>query len=237
MDLVRNLISLGRNVREENKVKVRQPISEVVLDGKNKEILNDLVDLIKEELNVKNVVFENDLSKYMNYFVKPNFKEVGKIFGSNIKEFANKLESLSTEDILKLENNETISMVISGDNYDVNKDMFDLRISSKEGFNVGSLNNNFVILNTTLTEDLVLEGLARECVSKVQQLRKNNDFNIVDRINLYYSSDEEFDKCVSKFESYIKDETLALTITKSDSLTDSYDLNGHDVKLKVEKAS
>ena len=184
MDLVRDLISLGRNVREENKVKVRQPISEVVLDGKTKKVLNDLVDLIKEELNVKEVVFEDDLSKYMNYFVKPNFKEVGKVFGSNIKEFATKLEGLSTEDILKLENGETISMEVAGNNYDVNKDMVDIRISSKEGFNVGSENNNFVILNTTLTEDLILEGLARECVSKVQQLRKSSDFNIVDRINL-----------------------------------------------------
>ncbi len=160
MDLVRDLISLGRNVREENKVKVRQPISEVVLDGKTKKVLNDLVDLIKEELNVKEVVFEDDLSKYMNYFVKPNFKEVGKVFGSNIKEFANKLESLSTENILKLENNETVSMDIAGTTYDVTKDMVDIRISSKEGFNVGSENNNFVILNTTLTEDLILEGLA-----------------------------------------------------------------------------
>ena len=235
MDLVRNLISLGRNVREENKVKVRQPISEVVLDGKNKEILKDLVDLVKEELNVKEVVFENDLSKYMNYFVKPNFKEVGKVFGANIKEFATKLETLSTEDILKLENGETISMEVAGTTYKVNKDMVDIRISSKEGFNVGSENNNFVILNTTLTEDLILEGLARECVSKVQQLRKSADFNIVDRINLYYSGDADFDKCILKFDSYIKDETLALSITKDDSLTDVFDLNGHDVKLKVEK--
>ena len=235
MDLVRDLISLGRNVREENKVKVRQPISEVVLDGKTKKVLNDLVDLIKEELNVKEVVFEDDLSKYMNYFVKPNFKEVGKVFGSNIKEFANKLESLSTENILKLENNETVSMDIAGTTYDVTKDMVDIRISSKEGFNVGSENNNFVILNTTLTEDLILEGLARECVSKVQQLRKSSDFNIVDRINLYYSGDEDFDKAIEKFEKYIKDETLSLSITKDDNLTESFDLNGHDVKLKVEK--
>ena len=235
MDLVRDLISLGRNVREENKVKVRQPISEVVLDGKNKEILKDLVDLIKEELNVKNVVFENDLSKYMNYFVKPNFKEVGKVFGPNIKEFASKLEELSTEDILKLENDESINMVIADESYDVTKNMVDIRISSKEGFNVGSENNNFVILNTTLTEDLILEGLARECVSKVQQLRKSADFNIVDRINLYYFGDEDFDKCIEKFDKYIKDETLSLSITKDDSLTESFDLNGHDVKLKVEK--
>ncbi len=235
MDLVRNLISLGRNVREENKVKVRQPISEVVLDGKNKQILNDLVDLIKEELNVKEVVFENDLSKYMNYFVKPNFKEVGKVFGSNIKEFASKLEGITTDDILKLENGESITMDVAGTSYDVNKDMVDIRISSKEGFNVGSENNNFVILNTTLTEELILEGLARECVSKVQQLRKNNDFNIVDRINLYYSGDEDFKKCVSEFDSYIKDETLSLLIKEDASLTESFDLNGHDVKLKVEK--
>ena len=233
MDLVRDLISLGRNVREENKVKVRQPISEVVLDGKNEVVLKDLVDLIKEELNVKEVVFENDLSKYMNYFVKPNFKEVGKVFGANIKEFASKLEDLSTEDILKLENDETISMNIAGEDYSVTKDMVDIRISSKEGFNVGSENNNFVILNTTLTEDLILEGLARECVSKVQQLRKTADYNIVDRIKLYYSGDEDFDRCISKFEKYIKDETLS--IDKDDSLTESFDLNGHDVKLKVEK--
>ena len=235
MDLVRDLISLGRNVREENKVKVRQPISEVVLDGKNKGILNDLVDLIKEELNVKEVVFENDLSKYMNYFVKPNFKEVGKLFGSNIKEFASVLEGLSGEDISKLENGETIKLDVAGTTYDVNKDMVDIRISSKEGFNVGSENNNFVILNTTLTEDLLLEGLARECVSKVQQLRKNCDFNIVDRIKLYYSGDLDFDLCVSKFESYIKDETLAVELVKDNNLSESFDLNGHNVKLKVEK--
>ncbi|MCR5787522.1 MAG: isoleucine--tRNA ligase [Bacilli bacterium] len=235
MDLVRNLISLGRNVREENKVKVRQPISEVVLDGKNKDILNDLVDLIKEELNVKEVVFENDLSKYMNYFVKPNFKEVGKVFGSNIKEFATKLESLTTEDVQKLENSESLSMDIAGENYEINKDMVDIRISSKEGFNVGAENNNFVILNTNLTEDLILEGLARECVSKVQQLRKNSDFNITDRINLYYYGDEDFDKCIEKFESYIKDETLALSIAKEENIEECFDLNGHNIKLKVEK--
>ena len=235
MDLVRDLISLGRNVREENKVKVRQPISEVVLDGKNKEILKDLVDLIKEELNVKEVVFENDLSKYMNYFVKPNFKEVGKVFGANIKEFASKLEALSTDDILKLENGESINMEIAGSSYDVTKDMVDIRISSKDGFNVGAENNNFVILNTTLTEELILEGLARECVSKVQQLRKNNDFEITDRIKLYYCGDSDFDKCIKTFDKYIKDETLSLEVTKDDSLIDSFDLNGHDVKLKVEK--
>ena len=87
MDKVRDLISIGRYVREENRIKVRQPLSELLLDKSIEKIIGDLTDLIKEELNVKDVTFIKDNSKYMNYFVKPNFKEVGKVFGKNIKEF------------------------------------------------------------------------------------------------------------------------------------------------------
>ena len=87
MDLVRDLISLGRNVREETKIKVRQPISEIFLDVKNKSIIGELTSLIKEELNVKEVVFLEDLSSYMNFTVKPNFKEVGKVFGKSQKKY------------------------------------------------------------------------------------------------------------------------------------------------------
>ena len=87
MDLVRDLISIGRNVREESKIKVRQPISEILLDKKKEKVIGELTSLIKEELNVKEVIYTDDLSTYMNFMVKPNFKEVGKIFGKNIKEF------------------------------------------------------------------------------------------------------------------------------------------------------
>ena len=89
MDLVRDLISTGRYVREENKIKVRQPISECLVDGKYESILGDLVNLIKEELNVKKVVFVNDLSKYMNFTIKPNFKVCGAMFGPKMKEYQN----------------------------------------------------------------------------------------------------------------------------------------------------
>lgn len=109
MDLVRNLISLGRNVREEEKIKVRQPISEVILDGKNKEILKGLEELIKEELNVKNIIFENDLTKYMNLSVKPNFKEAGKILGNKMKDFVKFLSNLSEEEIENIQKDKTVS--------------------------------------------------------------------------------------------------------------------------------
>ena len=103
MDLVRSLISVGRYVREETKIKVRQPLSEALIDGKNKELISDLVPLIEEELNIKNVIFTDSLDEYMNMSVKPNFKEVGKVFGPLIKEFQTKLEGLSKEEISKLE--------------------------------------------------------------------------------------------------------------------------------------
>jgi isoleucyl-tRNA synthetase len=237
MDLVRNLISIGRYVREEAKIKVRQPLSEALIDGKNKEIIGNLIPLIEEELNVKKVEFVDNLGKYMNFLVKPNFKLVGKIFGPNIKEFASLLENLSEEEINKLNNNEPINMIIGGNSYEINKEMVDIRISSKEGFNVGMEDNNFIILNTELTPDLIDEGIAREFVSKVQNIRKTKDYNVVDRINIYVNGDEEFIKSLNNFKGYIEKETLAEAIIKKDELTESYDLNGHNVYIEIEKSS
>ena len=235
MDLVRSLISIGRFVREETKIKVRQPLSEALLDGKNKDLISDLVPLIQEELNIKEVVFVDDLNEYMNLSVKPNFKTVGKVFGPLIKEFQTKLETLSAEEISKLQKGGVVNMEIGGEDKEITLDMVDIRISSKEGFNVGMENNNFIILDTTLTDELILEGIAREMVSKVQQLRKNKDFNVADRITLFYNGDEEVDKCVASFSEYIKNETLSLDIVKKDGLSEKCDLNGHDCYIDVER--
>ena len=235
MDLVRSLISIGRYVREENKIKVRQPLNEVLIDGKNESLINDLVPLIKEELNIKKVTFASDLTKYMNMSVKPNFKEVGKVFGPKIKEFQTKLESLSEDEITKLYAGDEINMNISNEEISVNKNMVDIRISAKDGFNVGMENNNFVILDTTLTEDLILEGIAREMISKIQNMRKEKDFNVVDRITLYYNGDEKIEKCIKEYGEYIKKETLALELIKKDNLEEKFDLNGHETYLDIRR--
>ncbi len=229
MDLIRDLISLGRNAREESKVKVRQPISEVILDGKNKATIEDLIDLVKEELNVKEVNFVDDLSEYMNFEVKPNFKVCGPILGKEIGLFSKELANITNEDISKLDNGEEVTL----GNFKVTKDMIDVRISSKEGFNAAMENNNFIILNTTLTEELLAEGIARELVSKVQQLRKEKDFNITDRIDILYSENEELTKVMNSFESFIKNETLCDNFLVKNDLTEDYNLNGIEVKLDV----
>ena len=234
MDLVRDLISTGRMVREENKIKVRQPIKEVLINGEYETILGDLVNLIKEELNVKNVVFANDLSKYMNFNVKPNFKEVGKVFGNRMKEFTELLNTLDRNNIEKLLNDETICVKFDKEDLEINKGMIDVRIEAKDGFNVGMQNNKFIILNTELNDDLVLEGLAREIISKVQNLRKSSNFEIMNRIKLYYFGDEKIDECFDKFADLIKTETLASEIIKEKN-GDVFDINGHNTNLNVEK--
>ena len=236
MDLVRDIISLGRNVREEVQIKVRQPLSEVILDGKKETTISDLTDLIKEELNIKKVIFENDLSKYMNYEVKPNFKVCGPLFGPKIKLLSQTLLGLTSDEINKLNNQEEITINLENESYKLTNEMVDIRINAKEGFNVASDTKNFIILNTTLNDDLINEGIARELISKVQNIRKTKDFNIVDRVKIYYSNELLNDK-LSNFVEMIKSETLAKELINQDNEGEVYNLNGLDTKLDVERIS
>ena len=234
MDLVRDLISLGRNAREEAKIKVRQPISEVVLDSKVKKNVKDLEDLIYEELNVKTIKYAEDLSEYMTFTIKPNFKVCGPIFGKNIKELSDALNNMAQDTIIKLSNGESAKVTLDKE-YELTSDMVDIRINSKEGFNAASSMGNFIILDTTLTPELINEGIARELISKVQQLRKNKDFDIVDRIKLYYEKNDEFKNAISNFLDMIMNDTLSVEIIEKSNDGEVMDLNGLSVKVDVER--
>ncbi len=227
MDYVRNLISMGRMVREEAKIKVRTPLSEAIIDSKVYNKIKDLIPLIKEELNVKEVVSEKDLTKYMNMTVKPNYKEVGKVFGPKIKAYE---EFLLNADISLLNKEKEVF-----ENTTITKDMFEVKISSKEGFNVGVLDNLFIILNTTLTDDLINEGHAREFVSKIQNLRKTNNYDVSDRIIISYNG-EGLKEVINSFGDYIKHETLALEINEDSNEDNLFNVNGIEVYVNIEKA-
>ena len=235
MDTVRDLISLGRKIREDVKIKVRQPIQEVILDQKLKSVIGDLTTLIEEELNVKQINFTKDLDEYINFEIKPNFKVCGKIFGSNVKALSDYLKDLDKETISNLEKGETITITLNKEEYTLTKDMLDIRVNSKEGYNTGVLNNLFIILNTTLNEDLINEGIARELISKVQQLRKTKDFNITDRIYIYYYTDMDLLKKLDKYLDFIKKETLCDMIIQEKIVDEISNLNGIDVYLDVKR--
>jgi len=234
MDLVRSICSLGRFAREDVKIKVRQPISEVLLDKKNEVIIGDLVSIIKEELNVKNINYLDDLSVYMNYKIKPNYREVGKTFGPKIKEFAEVLSNLTNEEISKI-SSEGLEIDFDGDKLLITNNMVDIQIEAKEGFCSASDNKVFVILNTNLTDELIKEGIARELVRKVQSIRKELDLVITDHITIYYNGSEVLDNVIELFEDYIKNETLADNIVKKENVSELFELNDEKAEIKVEK--
>lgn len=230
MDLVRNIISLGRSAREDAKIKVRQPIKEIILDGKNEEILKDVEELIKEELNVKKLTFTKDLSAYMNFTVKPNFKNAGSVLGSKMKDFVNYLNNLDENTITDIRNNKDIYF----DNIKIDASLLDIKFNAKEGFDVTMENNNFVILNTYLDEDLLDEGLAREFISKIQNLRKTSGFDVENRINIYITANEEFLNRLNKNIEYVKKETLCINLINTPNNKEILEINDYTITCTLE---
>ena len=237
MDLVRDLVGLGRAARSQAKIKVRQPLQKILVDGKYEDLISDLVPLIDEELNIKEVVFENNLRDFMNFSLKPDFKTAGPVLGSKIKALGKALAELDAAEIVpKLEAGESIELVLDGDPTTVSKDYVMITIAAKEGFTVEMENNLFVILDTTLTEELIGEGLAREFISKVQQMRKGSGFEVADNINIYFDGDDEISKAIDTHKDYIMQETLAVVIERvQDESIERQNLNDHDTGLRVER--
>ncbi|AFA47645.1 isoleucine--tRNA ligase [Acetobacterium woodii] len=236
MDLVRELVSLGRGAREEAQIKVRQPLSKIIVDGKYRETLGDLCVLIEEELNIKAVVFEDNLGDFMNYTLKPDFKVAGPVLGKNVKLLGKALASVEASEVVaKLEADNSFVIELDGESLELRKDFIDIRISAKEGFNVQMFNNKFIILDTSLDQDLLDEGCAREFVSRIQQLRKSNGYEVMDRIDISYSSDEAMDRAIAIYTDFIKTETLADEITIKTGAGEVFNLNGHDTGIELTK--
>lgn len=234
MDLVIELISYTRNIREEAKIKVRQPIKEVIFEEKYKKLVGEFESLFKEELNVKEVNWTNDLSKYLTVTYKPNFKEVGKVFGSNIKAFGEYLNNISEDDSKKLEN-DALTINLNGTDYNVDTSYVLKSINATEGYKAVMLNYKTAIINTTLDQDLINEGIAREIVSKVQNLRKTSGFDISDRIDMKYNGPKEIVDAVNEFKSYIMDEVLALTLNEDESASEELKINDYDMKVSIKQ--
>ncbi len=234
MDLVRDIVSLGRNAREEASIKIRQPLSKVLLDKKYEDIIQDFTDLIKEELNVKEVSYTNETSSYLSYIVKPNFKEVGKLFGKNINEFSKIVSEFTYEDINNIE-----SKTVTFDNttYNLTRDMLDIRVSSKEGYDVTSDGVNYVILDTTLTEELKNEGILRDLIRQCQLLRKNMGLDISDRINIEFITNEDLlNNVINAYKEVIESELLATISNNLNAEENSYtDEEGNTFIIKIEK--
>lgn len=235
MDLVRKIVTLGRSSREDAGIKVRQPLSEILLDKSHEDVLKDVLPLIKEELNVKKVVFNDDLSEYMNFELKPNFKVCGSILGKNVGALGKELKSVNPKELLDKLEEGPVFMDLNGENVEIKKEYIDIRISSKAGFDITMDKNIFVILDTELTPELRDEGYMRELVSKVQQQRKSNGYEVTDEIEITVDTDDETFKAFENFKDEIMKETLAVKFERASLETKEMELNDRKVKFELKR--
>ncbi|HPT68101.1 MAG TPA: isoleucine--tRNA ligase [Bacillota bacterium] len=240
MGLVIDLVSLGRAIRNKVQIKVRQPLTTLMVDEKHRAALAQMEGLIKEELNVKAISYISNPDAYVDYTIKPNFPVLGPKYGKLLKGIGTALAQGDAAAFVKeLRSSGQLNLVVEDTPVVLTADDVEVRVQEKEGFAVEMDKENFAILDTKLTTELIQEGLAREIVSKVQNMRKNSGFELTDRINLAYVADEEVAAAVEAFRTYIMEETLAVIlerVAEAGAGFESWDINGHATALKVSKA-
>ncbi len=238
MEIVREIVTLGRAARESVSLKVRQPLKAVYLDSKNKNLISGFEYIILEELNVKEIEFISDVSEYMNYEIKPNFRVLGPVLGKNIGLLQKVLKEENANDIISNINAGNKVVLKVGDvDLEVNSENLDIRVSAKEDYTVSTNGKLFVILDKKLDKDLIYEGYARELISNVQQIRKNKGLEVADRIKLYVKSSLEFEEAIKVHTDYISNEVLALSVEIIENDGDDLELNEQSVRVKIEKAN
>ncbi|MFT6416599.1 MAG: isoleucyl-tRNA synthetase, partial [Dokdonia sp.] len=228
--------SLVLSLRAKEKIKVRQPLQRImipVLSEEDKESILSVADLIKSEVNVKEIELISDDSGILVKQIKPNFKVLGPRFGKDMKLIANKISSLSAEDISKIERDGTLEVDINGKM--TNLESGDVVISSQdiEGWLVASNAGMTVALDVVISEELKKEGVAREIVNRIQNLRKDAGFEVTDRIDVTIQSNEQLDQAVIDNMTYIKSETLTEQLNLTDNIADGVEIVFDTIETKL----
>jgi isoleucyl-tRNA synthetase len=228
--------SLTLSLRAKEKIKVRQPLSKILIpvDSLNqKEIINSISDEIKREVNVKKIEFLEGESDLLVKSIKPNFKKLGPTYGRFMKEITNLTNSLDNSSILSLEKTGKIDLLIDKKTITFNIDDFEISSKDIEGWLVANEGNITVALDITIDDVLRDEGIAREVVSKVQNLRKSNGFEVTDRINLTFNGDDEIKNAINKNIEYAESETLSNNIQFNVKVDGGLDLIFDKLKTKI----
>jgi isoleucyl-tRNA synthetase len=198
--------------------------------------VDELKEIIEEELNVREVVFGDDESGFATLTAKANFKALGPRFGKQMKEIAGAISSLSEDKLKAVAVSENIRVELRDGTVELTPEDVLVEHQPKEGLAVQTQGALVVALDLELDDDLIREGLARELVNNVQNLRKTSGLEVTDRIHLTVSSDEAVLEAVAAYSDYIKNEVLALSIETADVSGETIDLNGHACAIAIAKA-
>lgn len=218
-------------------IKVRQPLQKVmipVLDAKQKGEIEAISDLIKAEVNVKDIELLDDASGILVKQIKPNFKALGPRFGKDMGLISKEIQGFSQEQIAQLDKEGTITLVISGNNITLTLEDVEITSQDIEGWLVANANGITVALDITITPELRNEGIARELVNRIQNIRKDSGFEVTDKIWVRIEAGNDILKAaVEGNADYIKSETLTETIDFSDSVPSGTEIEFDDIKTKI----
>jgi isoleucyl-tRNA synthetase len=239
MKQAQGIVSLARSLREKAKIKTRQPLRRILLPVDSPAMrrqLQTVEDIIKEEINVKEIEYVSDDTNIVRRSAKPNFKIIGKKYGDGTQLVAQAIKTLTHDMVRKLEQTSVLALTI--DDKTVQIDFEDVEIISEdiEGWLVASDSGLTVALDTELDEHLIREGLAREFVSRLQKIRKESGYEVTDRVAVLYHADDETSAALESMRSYIGMETLAESLERGEQpLGVDLEINGRHVNVRVQR--
>jgi isoleucyl-tRNA synthetase len=240
MQMAQAISSLALSLRKKEMIKVRQPLKRImipVLDPTIKEQIAEVAELIKSEINVKTIEFIDDTSGILVKDIKPNFKVLGPRFGKNMKHVAQAIQKMDAKAIAHLERQKAIELQVNGEATMISLEEVEILSQDIEGWLVASGNGLTVALDVTLNEELVNEGIARELVNRIQNLRKDSGLEVTDRIVINLQDGNHLSKAVHDNLDYIKTETLTNTINLTEKVENGLQIEFDDVVtvLAIEK--
>jgi len=234
MEYAQRISSLVLSLRKKEKIRVRQPLQKLllpILDESFQAQVESVKELILAEVNVKEIEYVTDTAGLVNKKIKPNFKTLGKRLGKNMKAAQELFSNFNQTDISTIEKTNVYNLNINGDNYDLNLEDFEITAEDIPGWQVATDGALTVALDVTITPALEAEGMARDIVNRIQNIRKDRDFDVTDRITVKLQKHEAVQPAIEQFSDYIKSETLANSLDLIEGLN-----GGEKVELPGEIA-
>ena len=239
MEMAIKLVELGRSARNEAKIKNRQPLRKMLAKS-TIPLDNYYTDIIASELNIKNVEFRDDLSEFTSYIFKPQLKTVGPKYGkllNGIKEYLTNIDGSKAYADLKA--NGQISFDVNGTKVELKEEDLIIEASKKEGFVTAIDGQVTVVMDVALDEELIEEGYIREIVSKIQTMRKEENFDVMDKIYVYISDNKKIEDIVSRHKDLLLKDIMAKDVVigsiDKDSIVKEWDINDENVKIAIKK--
>jgi isoleucyl-tRNA synthetase len=229
MEYAQRISSLVLSLRKKQMIRVRQPLQKILLPILNKSFegqVDKVKELILHEVNIKEIEYVADTAGIIHKSIKPNFQTLGRRLGKHMKDAARIIGSMSQKDINQLEASNHFELKFEGESFELTLEDFIINAEDIPGWTVAAERDLTVALDINLTDILLAEGMARELVNRIQNIRKTMDFNVTDKINITVSDNEELRDAITHFEDYIKTETLGKTLQLAT------DVSGEEVELK-----